>query len=168
MNILGPALMFFAQLHARKEDKCRTMPERRRVSLLPWLLYTYHMNMHESGEMYLETILRLSESRSIVRSIDVAQAMNFSKPSVSRAMKNLREAGYISVDQSTGEITLLSKGRVLAEKIYERHRVITESLEYLGVPHERAQEDACRIEHVISDESFAALKNHLNEHREKK
>lgn len=119
------------------------------------------MNMHESGEMYLETILRLSETNEIVRSIDVAQAMGFSKPSISRAMKNLRENGYISINPETGSITLLKKGKEIAEKIYERHLVLTSCLEALGVSSAIAQDDACRIEHVISDETFQALKNHL-------
>ena len=119
------------------------------------------MNMHESGEMYLETILRLSETNEIVRSIDVAQAMGFSKPSISRAMKNLRENGYISINPETGSITLLEKGKEIAEKIYERHLVLTSCLEALGVSSATAQDDACRIEHVISDETFQALKNHL-------
>lgn len=119
------------------------------------------MNMHESGEMYLETILRLSETNEIVRSIDVAQAMGFSKPSISRAMKNLRENGYISINPETGSITLLKKGKEIAEKIYERHLVLTSCLEALGVSSATAQDDACRIEHVISDETFQALKNHI-------
>lgn len=119
------------------------------------------MNMHESGEMYLETILRLSETNEIVRSIDVAQAMGFSKPSISRAMKNLRENGYISINPETGSITLLEKGKEIAEKIYERHLVLTSCLEALGVSSAIAQDDACRIEHVISDETFQALKNHI-------
>ena len=117
--------------------------------------------MHESGEMYLETILRLSSGREIVRSIDVAQAMGVSKPSVSRAMKNLREDGYISINPETGNIKLTEKGNGIAEMIYERHRVLTECLKQLGVDPETAQEDACRIEHVISDESFQALKRHI-------
>ena len=119
------------------------------------------MNMHESGEMYLDTILRLSETNEIVRSIDVAQAMGFSKPSISRAMKNLRENGYISINPETGSITLLEKGKEIAEKIYERHLVLTSCLEALGVSSTTAQDDACRIEHVISDETFQALKNHI-------
>ena len=119
------------------------------------------MNIHESGEMYLETILRLSEKNEIVRSIDVAAALGYSKPSISRAMKNLRENGYISINPDTGSITLLESGRIVAEKIYERHQVLTKCLEALGVPYDTAQEDACRIEHVISDKTFLALKEHL-------
>ena len=124
------------------------------------------MNMHESGEMYLETILRLSEKNAIVRSIDVAQMLGYSKPSISRAMKNLRENGYIEINQNTGNITLLEKGRRIAEMIYERHKVLTTSLIHLGVPADKAQDDACRIEHVISEESFQAIKAHLQEHKE--
>ena len=126
--------------------------------------YNQSMNMHESGEMYLETILRLSERNNIVRSVDVAQMLGYSKPSISRAMKNLRENGYIGINPSTGAITLLEPGRRIASAIYERHQVLTQSLMSLGVPAETAQEDACRIEHVISDESFQALKNHIKEH----
>ncbi len=122
------------------------------------------MNMHESGEMYLETILRLSEKHEIVRSIDVAEAMGFSKPSISRAMKNLRENDYISINPGTGSITLLEKGKEVAERIYERHKVLAECLETLGVSSETAEEDACRIEHVISEETFQVLKNHLKQY----
>ena len=122
------------------------------------------MNMHESGEMYLETILRLSEKSELVRSIDVADAMGFSKPSISRAMKNLREDGYIEINPVTGHITLLDKGRLVAETIYERHKVLSRCLELLGVPAATAEDDACRIEHVISEETFAALKEHLKKY----
>lgn len=128
------------------------------------LIYNDRMNMHESGEMYLETILRLSLSHEIVRSIDVAQAMGFSKPSISRAMKNLRENGYISINPETGSIALLPRGKEIAEKIYERHQVLTKCLEALGVPSGTAQEDACRIEHIISDETFEALKEHIKKY----
>ncbi len=114
--------------------------------------------------MYLETILRLSENREIVRSIDVADAMGFSKPSISRAMKNLKENGYISINPDTGNIKLLEKGREIAEIIYERHKVLTKCLEAIGVSPSTAQSDACRIEHVISDETFQALKKHIVEH----
>lgn len=123
------------------------------------------MNIHESGEMYLETILRLSEKNEIVRSIDVAAALGYSKPSISRAMKNLRENGYISINPDTGSITLLDKGRDVAEKIYERHLVLSAMLEKLGVNACTAQEDACRIEHVISDETFNAIKEHMTKYR---
>ena len=123
------------------------------------------MSVHESGEMYLETILRLSLNHDIVRSVDVAQAMGFSKPSISRAMKTLRENGFISINPDTGSISLLDKGKEVAEKIYERHLVLTKCLEYLGVPEDIAQDDACRIEHVISDRTFEALKEHIKKHK---
>ncbi len=129
------------------------------------LIYNEEMNIHESGEMYLETILRLSEKNEIVRSIDVAAALGYSKPSISRAMKNLRENGYISINPDTGSITLLDKGRDVAEKIYERHLVLSAMLEKLGVNACTAQEDACRIEHVISDETFNAIKEHMTKYR---
>ena len=126
--------------------------------------YTVTMNMHESGEMYLETILRLSEKNAIVRSIDVAQMLGYSKPSISRAMKNLREDGYIEIDPITGHITLLKKGKSVANKIYERHKVLSQCLELLGVSPETAEDDACRIEHVISEETFNALKKHIEKY----
>ena len=119
------------------------------------------MTIQESAEMYLETILKLSLSRQIVRSIDIAHDMGFSKPSVSRAIKNLKENGYISVEQETGAITLLPPGEEIARMIYERHTLLAEYLERIGVSPDIAQEDACRIEHVISDESFRAIKNHV-------
>lgn len=119
------------------------------------------MNIHESAEDYLEKILMLQEQKGSVRSIDIAVAMGFSKPSVSVAMKNLRENGYISVDKE-GFITLLEKGKQIAETIYERHTLISDWLIHLGVSPETAAEDACRIEHVISSESFEALKAHAN------
>ncbi len=118
------------------------------------------MTIQESAEMYLETILKLSETNKIVRSIDVAHDMGFSKPSVSRAIKNLKENGYINVDHETGNIELLPPGREIAAKIYERHKAISSYLIKLGVDPDTAQEDACRIEHVISDESFRAIQRH--------
>ncbi len=120
------------------------------------------MTIQESAEMYLETILRLSEKRSIVRSIDIAHDMGFSKPSVSRAIKNLKENGYISVDPDTGAIELLEPGMEIASTIYERHKAISSYLIKLGVDPKTAEEDACRIEHVISDESFRAIQNHAS------
>ena len=120
------------------------------------------MTLHESGEMYLETILRLSEKLEIVRSIDIADEMGFSKPSVSRAMKTLSSNGYITINPDTGSIRLLEPGRKIAETIYERHKLLTEYLEKIGVDPKTAQEDACRIEHVISEESFEAIKNHVS------
>ena len=118
------------------------------------------MKMLESGEMYLETILRLSNQSPYVRSLDVAEAMNYSKPSVSRAMKILKENHYISID-GNGYIKLLKKGKDVANKIYERHKVITELLIDLGVDEKQAEADACKMEHCISDESFEAIKKHL-------
>lgn len=121
------------------------------------------MQLQESGEMYLETILILSEKISNVRSIDVVDYMNFSKPSVSRAVGLLRSGGFISVDAS-GYITLTPLGREVAGKIYERHKVLTELLTRIGVDEETASNDACRIEHVISDKTFEAIKAHISQH----
>ena len=117
------------------------------------------MRTHESAEMYLETILVLHERKGYVRAIDIANEMGFSKPSVSIAMKNLRASECIEVSPE-GNITLTDKGRAIAEKIYERHQYITYWLRTLGVSAETAEDDACRIEHVISDETFEALKQH--------
>ena len=115
------------------------------------------MKIQESAENYLETILILKNKNGAVRSIDIANELGFSKPSVSVAMKNLRENGYIEVDPS-GYITLLDSGRQIAEKIYERHTTLSKGLGSLGVDAKTAAEDACRIEHIISSESFEALK----------
>ncbi len=115
------------------------------------------MKIKESAEDYLESILVLSESRSAVRSIDIVKHMNLSKPSVSVAMKKLRENGYINMN-TDGHITLTDEGKRIAEKIYERHVFISQWLEDLGVNSETAMADACRIEHVLSDETFAAIK----------
>ncbi|MBQ7595698.1 MAG: metal-dependent transcriptional regulator [Clostridia bacterium] len=117
------------------------------------------MKIQESAENYLETILVLKNRNGSVRSIDIANELDFSKPSVSVAMKNLVEHGYIERDAS-GYINLLPKGREIAEKIYERHTSITDYLINLGVDPKVAAEDACRIEHVISSESFEAMKKH--------
>lgn len=117
------------------------------------------MKIHESAENYLETILILGKQQPHVRSIDIATELNFSKPSVSVAMKNLRENGYILVDKD-GYITLTASGLHIAETIYERHTLISDWLITLGVDPKTAVEDACRIEHVISAESFAAIKKH--------
>ncbi|MBR1732099.1 MAG: metal-dependent transcriptional regulator [Ruminococcus sp.] len=111
----------------------------------------------ESAEDYLESILVLGESREHVRSIDIVKHMNLSKPSVSVAMKKLRESGYINMNDD-GYITLTDDGKAIAEKIYERHVFISQWLEDLGVSEETALEDACRIEHVLSDETFSAIK----------
>ncbi len=118
---------------------------------------------NESLENYLETILMLSKKLPVVRSVDIATELNFKKPSVSVAMKNLREKQYITVTDS-GFIYLTDSGRQIAEMIYERHELLTDFLMSLGVSAEIASEDACRIEHVISKESFAALKSHIQNH----
>ena len=122
------------------------------------------MSLQESGEMYLETIYVLSKKSDSVRSLDVAEQMGFSKPSVSRAVKLLKEGEYLTVDKD-GYLHLTERGLAVAKKIYERHTVLTELLVSLGVSRETAAEDACKIEHVISDESFAVMKNHLNSHK---
>ena len=120
------------------------------------------MKIHESAENYLETILMLKKRNGSVRSIDIANELNFSKPSVSIAMKNLRENGYINVD-GDGTISLEPSGQEIAERIYERHTLLSDWLVRLGVEAETAAEDACRIEHVISAESFEAIKKHAAE-----
>ena len=122
------------------------------------------MKIHESAENYLETILILKKRLGQVRSIDIASELSFSKPSVSVAMKNLRLNGYIDVSKD-GYITLLEKGQEIAEKIYERHTLFSDWLVTLGVSPEVAAEDACRIEHVISNETFEAFKAHTAKHR---
>ena len=119
------------------------------------------MNLQESGEMYLETIYVLSQKYKDVRAIDVGEYMGYSKPSVSRAMGLLKSGGYIKVDEN-GFITLLEPGREVAEMIYERHTLLTQFLTRLGVSPEVAAEDACKLEHVISDESFQAIKKHAH------
>ncbi len=115
--------------------------------------------IQESGEMYLETILILSR-RGPVRSIDVSEYMGYSKPSVSRAVSLLKSGGYLTMEEN-GFLHLTEAGKELAEKIYERHTTLTEALLSLGVDKEAASEDACRIEHVISDASFQAIKAHV-------
>ena len=120
------------------------------------------MKINESAENYLETILILSHRKPHVRSIDIATELDFSKPSVSVAMKNLRNNGYIQVD-GDGYITLTESGRQIAEMIYERHTLLSTWLVALGVDEKTAAEDACRIEHVISAESFEAIKRHAGE-----
>ena len=118
------------------------------------------MHLQESGEMYLETILILSRRNQFVRSIDISEHMGFSKPSVSRAVGILKTGGYISVDGG-GHITLTESGREIAEKIYERHTVLSEMLKKIGVSAETAAADACKIEHVISSGTFDAIKRHI-------
>lgn len=122
------------------------------------------MKLQESGEMYLETILTLSGKMEHVRAIDICEEMNYSKPSVSRALKILRENSYIYVDKN-GYVTLSKTGQEIAEKIYERHQVLSEILIRLGVDPEIAIEDACRMEHVISDTSFEAIKKSIKNKR---
>ena len=119
------------------------------------------MHLQESGEMYLETILVLTSRSPHVRAIDVGEYMGYSKPSVSRAMGLLKNGGYIKVDDN-GFIKLLEPGREVAEMIYERHTLLTQYLIRLGVSPEVAAEDACKLEHVISDESFQAIKRHAH------
>lgn len=118
------------------------------------------MNLQESGEMYLETILILTKNNPHVRSIDVCDYMGFSKPSVSRAIGLLKKGGYVTVDND-GFISLTDEGKELAHKIYDRHSVLTAFLVSLGVDKEVASADACKIEHHISDESFYAIKNSM-------
>ena len=118
------------------------------------------MYINPSRENYLETILLLSKKRPVVRSVDIAAELNFKKSSVSVAMKNLRNGEYIEMDKE-GYITLLDKGREIAEKIYERHTFLTDWLTSIGVDPTVAAEDACRIEHVISAETFSAMKKTL-------
>ena len=120
------------------------------------------MGLKPSGEMYLETIFVLSQKKSSVRSIDIAEHMNYSKPSVSRAVGNLKRANYISVDKD-GYITLTDDGLALAQKIYERHTILSKVLMMLGIDVETASEDACRIEHVISEKSFKTIKKYVED-----
>ena len=120
------------------------------------------MVLKESGEMYLETIYVLRKDKGFVRAIDVGAELGYSKPSVSRAMGILRDGGYINIGQDGG-ITLTEAGLEVAERTYERHTVLSELFMKLGVDEENAVNDACKIEHVISSTTFAALKKHLNE-----
>jgi len=119
------------------------------------------VKIQESAENYLESILMLKEEKGFVRSIDIAHHMDFSKPSISRAMGLLRENGYITMDKD-GFINLTEAGMEVASRIYERHRLLTQWLTALGVSPETAAEDACRIEHDISEETFLRLKDHIN------
>lgn len=122
--------------------------------------------LYESGENYLETILILKSRGLEVRSIDIVREMNLSKPSVSRAMKILKEGGFINID-ADGFITLTENGTEVAERIYERHRVLTDWLIRIGVNEKTAAEDACKLEHDISVESFQKLKEHIREKHNK-
>lgn len=122
------------------------------------------MQLQESGEMYLESIYRLSMQSNAVRSVDISEYMGYSKPSVSRAVNLLKNGGYIVMDEENF-ITLTDAGREIAEKIYSRHTVLTEMLIRLGVSPEVAAEDACRMEHTISDETFEAIKRHMQQYQ---
>ena len=123
------------------------------------------MTLQESGQMYLETIYVLSMSSKFVRAIDVGEQMGYSKPSVSRALSRLKGDGYVVADEN-GYLSLTDKGLDVARTIYERHTVLSEVLGLLGVDDKIATQDACRIEHVISRESFDAIKRHLKKHRD--
>ena len=123
------------------------------------------MNLQESGEMYLESILVLSENNPNVRSIDICEYMGFSKPSVSRAIGLLRGGGYVNMD-ADGSLSLTEAGLEVASKIYERHSLLSGFLISLGVSEETADADACKLEHHISDESFAAIKKYVDESKE--
>lgn len=125
------------------------------------------MSLQESGEMYLETIYVLQKKTNAVRSLDVAEYMGFSKPSVSRAVGILKSGGFINVDKS-GFLTLTESGKEIACKIYERHTLISKFLVSLGVSESVAAEDACKMEHYISDESFNAIKKHIEQMNIKK
>lgn len=128
------------------------------------LLTVGFMHLQESGEMYLETILLLTRKISNVRAIDVSEHMGYSKPSVSRALGILKNGGYITVDKS-GYITLTDTGLDRAEKTYERHTVLAQLFTFIGVTPETASEDACKIEHVISDETFNQIKLYMNKNK---
>lgn len=120
------------------------------------------MRLQESGEMYLETIYVLSKTMNIVRSIDVVEHMGYSKPSVSRAVGLLKQGGYLIVEE-TGNLLLTEAGREIGQKIFARHKLLTELLVRLGVDEQTAAEDACKMEHAISDASFAAIQKHLEQ-----
>lgn len=118
------------------------------------------MQLFESGEDYLERILVLKEKKGSVRSIDIVNDMNFSKPSVSVAMKKLKEAGFILIDNK-GHISLTEEGEIIATRIYDRHQTLTKALMRIGVDEENAKKDACKIEHDLSDASYEAIKKHF-------
>ncbi len=121
------------------------------------------MSLNESGEMYLETIYILHQKNSHVRSLDIAEYMGYSKPSISRAVGLLKKANYILVD-SDGYITLTKAGNDIASKIYDRHTTLTKALMLLGIDEKTAAEDACKIEHDISEKSFMAIKQHISKY----
>lgn len=123
------------------------------------------MKIQESAENYLETILVLQKRNGYVRSIDIAHELGYSKPSISVAMKNLRTNGYITVDEDS-HIALTDSGKEIADRIYERHTLLSSWLEALGVDSKIAAEDACRMEHIISSESFEAIKKHVQQKKE--
>ena len=123
------------------------------------------MSIHESGEMYLEAILVLSKKNGFVRSVDVSEYLGYSKPSVSRAVGILKKGDYILVEKD-GSLSLTESGKKIAEKIFERHTVLSRLLVALGVSEETAAADACKLEHAISDESFEAIKRHMADHME--
>jgi len=120
-------------------------------------MYIDIMNIYESAEDYLERILILQEEKGEVRSIDIAHDMGYSKPSISIAMKKLKEAGLIDIDEH-GFITLTKEGHVIADRVYERHKVLKKILINIGVDPKQAEKDACKVEHVISEETFEAIK----------
>ena len=120
------------------------------------------MRLQESGEMYLETIYILSQKSNYVHSIHIAEYMNLSKPSVSRAMARLKEGGYLTID-SDHHIHLTALGHKIASKLYERHTLMTKVLVSIGVSEEVAAQDACKMEHILSDETFDAIKKHIHE-----
>ncbi len=124
------------------------------------------MVLHESAEDYLETILILFERNGQVRSIDIVNEMNFSKPSISIAMKKLRENGYIRMDVN-GLITLTDEGRVIAERIYSRHKLLTKVLEAIGIDEKKAEDEACKIEHDIDDETYERIREFYLNYSEK-
>lgn len=124
------------------------------------------MKLQESAEMYLETIYTLSLSKQAVRSVDVAEALGYSRPSISRAVGLLKNDGYLAVSDD-GFLELTEKGSAVAQKVFERHTILTSALMALGVARESAAEDACRIEHVISDQSLEAIKAHLEKYAQK-
>lgn len=124
------------------------------------------MYLHESAEMYLETIYVLTEKSGAVRSIDVAEHMGYSKPSVSRAVNLLKQGGYLIMAED-GTLTLTEEGKVAAKKIFDRHTVLSQFLAYIGVSDETAAKDACRIEHIISDETVLAIKNFVEQSTQK-
>jgi Mn-dependent DtxR family transcriptional regulator len=122
------------------------------------------MTIHKSAEVYLEAMLMLKEERGYIRSIDVAEKLGVTKPSVSYATKRLRESGYITLD-SAGMIVLLPPGLEIAERMYERHKLLTELLMGLGVSPDTARRDACEIEHDLSEETFEAIRKHARQYR---